>query len=85
MLIAVEMEGGDALFNLTLLTSSFEPSGCSTSDEQYTIVDNRTVMLSHLFVACTAEISLTAQVHTIPLYASLIIRPGPLRGCNVAC
>ncbi len=62
VLIAVEFEGGDALTNLTLFTNSFEPSGCSAGDEQYTMIDNRTVKLSHLLVACTAGISLTTQV-----------------------
>ena len=63
MLIVVEFEGGDSLFNLTLLNYAFEPRGCSTDDEQFTTIDNRTVKLSHLLVACTAEISLATQVH----------------------
>ena len=64
MLITVELEGGDALFNLTLLDNSFEPNGCSIGDEVYTVVDSRTVRLSYFLVACTAEITLAAQVHT---------------------
>ena len=73
-LIVVEFEGGDTLYNLTLLYYSFEPRGCSAGDEQYTMVDNRTMMLSHLLVACTAEISLTAQVtHTHIIIISLNI------------
>ena len=59
----MEFEGGDALFNLTLFNYAFEPRDCSTGDEQYTMIDSLTVKLSHLLVACTAEISLTTQVH----------------------
>ena len=73
-LIVVEFEGGDTLYNLTLLYYSFEPRGCSAGDEQYTMVDNRTMMLSHLLVACTAEISLAAQVtHTHIIIRFVII------------
>ena len=60
----MEFEGGDALSNLTVLNNSFEPRSCSTGDEQYTVIDSRTVKLSHFLVTCTAEISLAAQVHT---------------------
>ena len=62
MPIVVQMEEGDTLSNLTLLTSSFEPSGCSIGDEQYTIVNSRRVILTHLLVGCTAKISLAAEV-----------------------
>ena len=62
MLIIVDFEGGDALSNLTLLTYSFEPRGCSSGSEVYSIIDRRKVMLSHLLAGCTAEISLSAQV-----------------------
>ena len=60
----MEFEGGDPLSNLTLFDNSFEPSGCSVGNEVYTTIDSRTVRLSHLLIACTAEISLAAQVHT---------------------
>ena len=63
MLIVVEFEGGDALSNLTLLTSSFEPRGCSSGNEEYSIINSHKVMLTHLLAGCTAEISLTAEVH----------------------
>ena len=72
MLISVEFEGGDALSNLSLLHNSFEPSGCSVGDEEYTMVDSHTVKLSHLLVACTAEISLSAQVHTVEVLCLII-------------
>ena len=73
MLIVVEFEGGDALSNLTLFNNSFEPRGCSVGDEQYTIIDSRTVKLSHLLVACFADISLAAQVYTLLFLLDLLI------------
>lgn len=60
--IRVGLAGGEALLNLILLASSFQPRGCSTGDEQYTITDGHTIRLSHLFAPCDAEISLAAQV-----------------------
>jgi hypothetical protein len=62
VLIIVEFEGGDALANLTLFTNSFEPRGCS--NEEYSIIDSRKVLLTHLLAECTADniISFTAQV-----------------------
>ena len=60
MLIIVEIDGGDALSNLTLFTNSFDPRGCS--NEEYSIIDSRRVLLTYLLADCTAEISLTAEV-----------------------
>ena len=60
MLIIVEIDGGDALSNLTLFTNSFDPRGCS--NEEYSIIDSRKVLLTHLLAECTAQVSFTAEV-----------------------
>ena len=62
MVIVVELEGGDPLYNLTLLSDSLEPNGCSLGDEKFTTLDSRRIRLSHLLAMCTAGISLDAKV-----------------------
>ena len=65
MVIVVELEGGDPLYSLTLLSDSLEPNGCALGDEKYTLLDSRRIRLSHLLATCTADISLTAQVYKL--------------------
>ena len=53
---------------LELLASSIEPNNCSRGGEVFTQLDSYRVMLSQLFVTCTAEITLSAQVY-VCMYA----------------
>ena len=82
MLIVVEFEGGDALSNLTLLNSFFEPRGCSSGNEQYSIINSREMMLTHLLAGCSAEITLTAKVHSQYSYSFLCYF---IEYCMLAC
>ena len=61
VLIVLELEGGDALSNLTLVSGSLEPGGCSSGDEQFT-TGVKSVSLSKLLTNCRAELSFTALV-----------------------
>ena len=62
MLILIQLDGGDILSNLTLVSDILEPNGCSSGDEVYAILGGNQVQLSHLLRACDAEITLAAQV-----------------------
>ena len=60
-MLVVKLEGGYEFSDLTLLRSDIEPSSCSIGDEEYT-VSSDSVQLTHLYVACTADLYFTAQV-----------------------
>ena len=61
----LELEGGDPLSNLMLLSGSLEPSGCSSGDEEFTVGVNY-VNLSKFLSTCRAELSFTASVRYSP-------------------
>lgn len=60
--LTVELEGGQALSNMVLVSHSFEPTECSIGDEEYTVIESQIIRLSYLLSTCDAEILLTAQV-----------------------
>ena len=64
VLILIQLDRGDLLSNLTLISGTLQPNGCSSGDEVYTALRGNQVQLSHLVLACDAEITLTAQVLT---------------------
>lgn len=62
MLILIQLDGGDILSNLTLISDTLEPNGCSSGDEAYSTLGGNQVQLSHLLLACDAEITLIVEV-----------------------
>ena len=62
VVVQVKLEADLPFINFSLVGTSFEPSGCSLGDEEYTITDNHSVRLSQLVASCTATVLLSAQV-----------------------
>lgn len=65
VLILVQLDGGELFSNLTLVSETLDPDCSSSGDEVYSIVGGHQVWLSHLLVACEAEITLAAQVYAV--------------------
>lgn len=73
VVVLIELEGGDLLTNLTVSVGSVEPNGCAQGNEEFRVRNGHRVRMSHLLAACSAEITLAAQVSKLSTVNIIIV------------